>query len=186
MKLLHPYKLNIYIFSKNVYYMNYNKVNNGRIDIKSPDTKKLFNMYDKIPTNECVTFRNPLKGIWDNTILSNTFFSKENIQILQNGIRSGVYTKSNKKYVIGEQDCDTLKIVMRSVFLQYSVNSGSNLTGQIEDLNKLVLKYCIHQVYGEAQGYVKYLSDASTMATPLSHPIMTSSKDKQLEMKSWF
>ena len=92
-----------------------NKVNNGRVDIKSPNTSTLFEMYDKIPANQCVTFRNPTEGLWTDTDLSQVFFSQQNIQILQNGIRAGVYHRSNSQYRIGPQDCDSLKIIMRSV-----------------------------------------------------------------------
>lgn len=51
-----------------------NKVNNGRVDIKSPNTSTLFEMYDKIPANQCVTFRNPTEGLWTDTDLSQLFF----------------------------------------------------------------------------------------------------------------
>ena len=86
-----------------------NKVNNGRVDIKTPNTSSLFQMYDKIPANQCVTFRNATEGLWTTNNLSNAFFSKENIQIVQNGIRAGIYKRSNGQYVIGPQDCDSLK-----------------------------------------------------------------------------
>ena len=92
-----------------------NNVNNGRIDIKSPNTSSLFQMYDKIPANQCVTFRNPTEGLWDETALSKAYFSQQNIQILQNGIRAGIYNISNGQYVIGDQDCDSLKIIMMSI-----------------------------------------------------------------------
>ena len=163
-----------------------NKVNNGRIDIKTPNTSKLFQMYDKIPANQCVTFRNATEGLWSSTTLSQAFFSLQNIQMIQNGIRAGVYNRSNGQYVIGSQDCDSLKIVMRSVFLQYSANQPDNITQQITDLNKIVLEYCIQQVYSEAQGYMKYVSDVSTLVIPIAHPVMESNNDKQLELKSWF
>ena len=39
-----------------------NKKNNGRIDIKSPNTNNLFKMYDKMPVNQCATFRDPTEG----------------------------------------------------------------------------------------------------------------------------
>jgi hypothetical protein len=100
------------------------KVNNGRVDIKSPNTSTLFEMYDKIPANQCATFRNATEGLWDETYLSQAFFSQENIKILQNGIRAGVYKKSNGQYLIGPQDCDSLKIIMRSVFLQHAKSDG--------------------------------------------------------------
>ena len=163
-----------------------NKVNNGRVDIKSPNTSTLFQMYDKIPANQCVTFRNPTEGLWTSDSLSNAFFSQQNIQIIQNGIRAGVYHRSNGQYVIGPQDCDSLKIVMRSVFLQYSANQPNNISQQISQLNKIVLEYCIQQVYSEAQGYMKYINDASTLVVPISHPVMANDNDRQLELKPWF
>ena len=163
--------------------MNYS---NGRVDLKSPNTSVLFNMYDKIPANQPTTFRNPTLGLWDETQLSSCFFSKENIQIIQNGIRVGVYTKSNNQYIIGSQDNDSLKIIMRSIFLQYAANKKNNITSQIEELNRMVLNYCIESVYGEAQGYIKYLYDASTLVVPISHPVMANNSDKELVLKPWF
>ena len=162
------------------------RISNGRVDIKTPNTSTLFEMYDKIPAHQCTTFRNPTEGLWDETSLSNTYFSLENIQILQNGIRAGVYKKSNGNYIIGEQSYDELKIVMRSIFLQNSKNLAINIPQQIEELNNLVLKYTIHQVYGEADGYMKYKMDASTLVVPIAMPILSYSNDKQLELKPWF
>ena len=143
-------------------------------------------MYDKIPANQCVTFRNPTEGLWTSNSLSDAFFSQQNIQIIQNGIRAGIYHKSNGQYTIGPQDCDSLKIVMRSVFLQHSANQLNNITQQISELNKIVLDYCIQQVYSEAQGYMKYIDDVSTLVVPIAHPVMASQNDRQLELKSWF
>ena len=163
-----------------------NQANNGRINIKSPNTSTLFQMYDKIPANQCVTFRNATEGLWNDTPLSRTFFSQENIQIIQNGIRAGVYNRSNGQYIVGPQDCDSIKIIMRSVFLQYSANQPFNIPQQIEELNKIVLNYCIQQVYSEAQGYMKYIDDASTLVIPIAHPVQASNTDRQLEFKSWF
>ena len=159
---------------------------NGRVNIKSPNTTELFKMYDKIPAQQCTTFRNATEGLWTETILSNVFFSRDNIQLLQNGIRSGVYKKSKGQYVIGEQDCDSLKIIMRSIFLTYSANQPNNIREQIDALNQMVLNFCIQQVYGEAQGYLKYINDVSTLAIPIAHPVMSDVSDKLLEFKTWF
>lgn len=163
-----------------------NKINNGRIDIKTPNTSALFEMYDKIPANQCATFRNATEGLWIPTQLSETFFSQQNIQIIQNGIRAGVYHRSNGQYTIGPQDCESLKIIMRSVYLQHSANQTNNISKQIEQLNKIVLNYCIQQVYSEAQGYMKYINDVSTLAVPISHPVMANDTDRELEFKTWF
>jgi hypothetical protein len=166
--------------------MNNIKTTNGRIDIETPNTKNLFAMYDKIPANQCATYLNATEGLWDDSQLSTLFFSEKNINILQNGIRAGVYKKSNNQYLIGPQDCDSLKIIMRSIFLQYSANQPTNIRDQIQQLNQLVLNYCIQQVYSEAQGYMKYIRDASTMYVPLAPPIMSTNSDKELILKPWF
>jgi hypothetical protein len=159
---------------------------NGRVNIKTPNTSNLFAMYDKIPANQSTTYRNPTEGLWDDTALSNAFFSKENIQIIQNGIRAGVYSKSKGQYVIGPQDGDSLKIIMRSIFLQYSSNLKNDIIEQVKQLNQMVLNYCIQQVYSEAQGYMKYVSDVSTLAIPIAHPVMANNTDRELEWKGWF
>lgn len=159
---------------------------NGRVDLKTINTSKLFNMFDKIPANQCTTFRNPTHGLWGDTLLSQLFFSKENILTIQNGIRAGVYKKSNNQYLIGNQDYDSIKIIMRSIFLQHASNKTKNVKEQIIALNTLVLNYCIAQVYSEAQAYLKYLNDVSTLAVPISHPVMVNNTDKDLEFKSWF
>jgi hypothetical protein len=154
--------------------MNYN----GRVDIITPNLDNLFNMKDKIP-QETFDYRDAVTGNWYKTKLSDLFFSKENIELLQNGIRAGVYKMSNNKYIIDKQNYDELKVIMRSIFLQNSKNKPNNITGQINTLNNLVLDYAIKQVYGEANGYIKYKYDISTLAEPISHPTMSKINDKQ-------
>jgi hypothetical protein len=171
--------------------MNNTKISNGRVDIinktQAPDITNLFAMYDKIPANQCATFREPLLGQWDETPLSKAYFSKENIQIIQNGIRAGVYKKSNSQYTVSPVNCDTLQIIMRSVFLQHATNQPQNISGQIEQLNQIVLDDCIHKVYSEAKGYIIYLHDVSTLAVPMSNPIVETQKDKNnYLMPNWF
>jgi hypothetical protein len=163
-----------------------NKSSNGRVNIFQPKTVDQFQMYDKIPVNQCATFRNPTQGLWNNTNLSDMFFSGKNICIIQNGIREGVYKRSNGRFIISNQDEDTLLIIMRSIFLQHSTNQPTNINDQVENLNKKVWDYAIPQVYGEAQGYKQYLVDASTMYTPISPPILSKNNDKQLILKDWF
>ena len=166
------------------------KTCNGRVPVMKnicPDISNLFAMYDKIPANQCSTFQEPTLGLWNETSLSLTFFSEKNIQILQNGIRAGVYERSNGQYVIGQQDCDSLKIIMRSVFLQHAANQNRNISGQVAELNKIVLDYCIQQVFNEAQGYMKYLYDVSTLVVPIAHPVQASQFDrKDFKLKAWF
>ena len=167
--------------------MSCQEQHNGRVNIMSPDTNALFVMKDKIHTGG-VTWppTKAMTGNWYDTKLSDAFFSGQNIQALQNGLRAGVYKRSNKQYLIGEQNSDELKIVMRSIFLQYSRNEVENIPSQIAALNRLVLDYAVGQVYGEVEGYMKYKQDASTMYQPIAPPVMSNVNDKQLEFKKWF
>jgi len=145
-----------------------------------------FSLFDKIPTNECTTFHDAMTGNFQDSMLSLAFFSKENIQIIQNAIRAGVYEISNQQYLIDNQNCDNLKIVMRSVFLQNSVNLPDRITEQIQELNGLVVKYCVREIYSEAQGYINYKRDASTMYNPIDRPVQPDFNNKTLELKHWF
>jgi len=162
------------------------KGSNGRINMEHPNTASLFAMYDRIPVNQCATMRNPTEGQFDENALSKAYFAKENITVIQNGLRKGVYVKSNGQYTIGLQDCDTLKVIMRSVFLQHAANLPDHINDQVEQLNAIVLDYSVEQVFSEAVGYFKYLRDASTMYVPMAPPIMSNMKDKQLGLKPWF
>ena len=162
---------------------------------------------DKIPADtyeRALPYRDPLRGNWEETVLSRAFFCDRNVEILQNGIRAGVYSLSNGQYTVGKQDEDQLRTIMRSVFIQNAKHIGVDIAGgggiggssdedakekirgQIEQLNRLVLDYAVRQVYGEAEGYMKYKHDVSNMYEPISHPIMSRPNDKQLEYKRWF
>jgi len=157
-------------------------ISNGRVDILGPIGPQ-FNLADKIPLRHCTTYRDALTGAWTDTLLSTLFFSKENIKILQNAIKRGVYDHSKKQFIIGDQNCDELKIIMRSIYLQNCNNLPVDIKYQISTLNNLVVKYAINQIYSEAVSYIKYKYDVSTLAAPLSLSTNTSSKGNTLELR---
>jgi hypothetical protein len=146
-----------------------------------------FSLFDKIPlNNEASSFHDAMTGNFQDSTLSKVYFSKENMQIIQNAIRAGVYEVSNQQYIIDNQSTDTLKIIMRSVFLQSSTNLPNNITQQIDGLNDLVVKYCVKQIYSEAQSYITYKRDVSTMYKPIDRPTQPDYNNKTLELKHWF
>ena len=160
---------------------------NGRINIIQPDTNKQFSLYDKIPIGQTSAYSKALVGQQESSMLSTVYFSKENIEIVHNAIRAGVYKRSNGRYTIGPQNIDTLKIIMRSIYLQHSLNKPCNITNQVENLNKLVVDYAIPQVFGEVEGYIKYRHDVSTLAVPMTRPAnMSSAGSNTLELNPFF
>jgi hypothetical protein len=135
---------------------------NGRVNLVSqPDHAIQFQMAEKVAVkNKAIEYRGALTGEWEDNVLAQVFFSAENMQIIQNGIRAGVYQRSKGKYVIGEQDCDTLRIIMRTIFLQNATNAPTEIRAQIIELNELVFEYCVPRVHGEAEGYIQQLENA--------------------------
>lgn len=162
--------------------MNYN----GRVNIMGPNISTKFSMMDRIPVNTNTNYLNSLAGNLERSRLSDTFFSQKNIQIIQNGIRKGVYDKSRQQITIDKQPEDQIVTVMRSMYLQHSKNLETNIPQQIEELNKYVLNYCINNVYNEAVAYIKYKQDISTMHVPMTAPIYSNKTNKTLEQKPWF
>jgi hypothetical protein len=161
---------------------------NGRVNVlESPSTDVMFKMQEKISVkNKTSEYREALGGTWESNVLAQVYFSADNIQIVQNGLRAGVYKMSNDKFVIAPQNIDTLKVIMRSIYLQYAEHYADNITGQVERLNKLVLDYAIPTVYGEAVGYMKYCQDQSSLVMPMEIPKHHDRQYKQLELKEWF
>lgn len=162
---------------------------NGRVNIiENPDPNAVFKMQERIALkNKSTSYSSALAGndLEDNT-LARVFFSAGNIQILQNGLRAGVYSMSKDKIVIPPQNQDQLKIVMRSTYLQYAEHMPNDITGQVERLNKIVWDFVIPTVYNEAVGYLKYMQDQSSLVMPMDRPLHIDREYKQLELKPWF
>ena len=158
----------------------------GKINIMGPNISTKFSMMDKIPVNTNTNYQNVLTGNFERSRLSDAYFSKQNIQIIQNGIRKGVYDKSQQKILIDNQPEDQIVTVMRSMYLQHSKNLEINIAQQIEELNAHVLQYCINNIFNEAVAYLKYKEDASTMHRPMQRPIYSNKTNKTLEQKPWF
>lgn len=161
---------------------------NGRVNIIEPENPDIqFQMFEKIAVkNRTTEYREALIGEWENNLLAETYFSGGNIQIIQNALRAGVYAMSENKYVIPPQNMDTLKIIMRSTYMQYAKHYAQDITKQVEELNKIVLDYAVPSVYNEAHGYMKYLQDQSSLVVPLELPQHHDREYKQLELKNWF
>ena len=161
-------------------------MSNGKINIMGPNISTKFSMMDRIPINTNTNYQNVLTGNFERSRLSDSYFSKQNIQIIQNGIRKGVNDKSLKRILVDNQPEDQIVTVMRAMYLQYSKNLELNISQQIEELNSHVLHYCINSVFNEAVAYLKYKEDASNMHRPMQHPIYSNKTNKTLEQKPWF
>lgn len=154
----------------------------GRVNIEGGTP--LF-LQEQVPLDDKTNYFNATKYIFQPSELSNTYFSKENINKVHNDIKKKVYDLSQQKYVIDDQDMDVLKVIMRSIFLQYSKFQFDNIHKQIEQLNHMVIEYSSTSIFGEIQGYLKYKEDASNMYTLMDRPVYLHN-DNSLELKTFF
>jgi hypothetical protein len=170
------------IISGNTHY-------NGRVNLEEPENPDArFQMFERIAIkNKATEYREPLSGVWEDSTLSRVFFSQGNVQILQNGLRAGVYKKSgDRNIVLPPQDIDVLKSMMRDYFIQYAAFGATDITKQVETINNLILEHIVPMLYSETIGYLKYLEDQSRLVVPLELPQHHDRVYKQLELKPYF
>ena len=127
-----------------------------------------------------------LRGNWDHTALSDTFFTRRTVDVIQKAIKNEVYRMSGpKRYQIDDQDVDEIKMIMRAMYLQYAKNNEFDVEGQIKELNDLVIKWCAPRIMSEIDQYSYYLNDISHLPVPLVHPTnLSSAGTKSLPFKA--
>jgi len=154
-----------------------NQFQNGRVITTNKPLKDL-QMIENNTTQ--VNFQQEaLYGIQETTQLNQLFFSKENMNIIQDKIRYQVYINTEKKHVIGKQSDVELEIIMRSIYLQHSPNLPNQIKEQIKYLNELVSNWCVEKIIPEIYQYVGYLKEVEYMPVPLEHPVNLSSKGRK-------
>lgn len=119
-----------------------------------------------------VDFKNDmLRGNWESTPVSESFFSAANVERIQLLIRKGVYDRSQPKgYVIDNQSVDELKIIMRAIYYQYARNLPKDIAAQVADLNQKVIDWSVPHILSAVDHYHYYLNDISHLPVPLSQP----------------
>ena len=138
--------------------------NTGRVTLsRESNTTEQYNLFDEKCGNNAGFRQEALAGIWDgkDSRLSKVYFSQENIDALQQGIRYMVYVKTCSKSVIGNQSETDLKVVMRAIFLQNSKNMDNDVLQQVKDLNSMVIAFCVERIVNEIGIYSTYLNDIS-------------------------
>ena len=153
----------------------YNQFQNGRVTLTNENIKdmKMFDNENKINNNFQVE---ALYGIQETSTLYHLFFSKKNMDIIQNMIRYKVYIKTENKHIIDKQSDIELEIVMRSIYLQHSPNLPNKIKEQIQYLNKLVSDWCSEQIIPEVSQYFGYMKELEYMPVPIDLPLNLSSK----------
>ena len=169
-------------YDKDVWIPSY--IRNGRVDILNDIKGSSKIVKESILSENNV---NSISQSLSNTSLSLNFFSKTNINKIQNSIIKGVYTKSNKKHLISKQDEQELLIIMRSYYLQYGKNLPYNINKQIDELNDMVIVWAVENIISNINQYISYKKTCSTLPMPLERAQLPSQKGtKTLEVTRTF
>ena len=80
-----------------------------------------------------------IKGNLSENSLNSLFFSELNLDAIQLGIKNLVAKKTNGKHILGRQSDTELRIIMRSIYLQYGRNLNEDIILQVKDLNKCII-----------------------------------------------
>ena len=111
-----------------------------------------------------------IKGIREESPLSDEFFSNKNIQGLQKSIRFQIYNQTKK--IIDNQSTNELLTIMRSIFLQFSDNSINSIDflSHVLELNQKVIDFSVDQINTQITQYDGYIKKLSTLPTPIERP----------------
>jgi len=157
--------------------------NSARINLGNCVSKP-FELYESMNVANKEKYGNT--GNQQKSKLSDLYYSQANIDYLQDEIVRQVFEKSDGKYRIGKQNEDELIIVMKSIFLQNARNSDIDLQYQIDILNKLILDYCVDNVYINLLQYVKYIDDITKEQTVMDRPQNVDIKGSKTLMPNHF
>jgi hypothetical protein len=155
--------------------MSSSQFQNGRVILNNTQDVKDMNMIEGNKPNNNFQVES-LYGIQETSKLNQLYFSKKNMDIIQNNIRYTVYNKTNKKHIIDKQSDIELQIIMRSMYLQHSPNLEYNYKEQLEYLNKLVVDWCVEKIIPQLEQYIGYLKEVEYMPLPIDLPVNLSSK----------
>jgi hypothetical protein len=167
-----------------------NTVYNGRVDLLSPMSSFQINPNTDVGANggacgnqNLFTSEGARGQIAPNPI-SDLYFSSNNVNVLQDGIRYKVWKETQQRYTIGRQNDNELRIVMRSIYFQYAKHQPKDIVGQVRELNAKVLEWVVPEIVSNLRQHERYRVDASQLPMPLEHPTMMTQKGtKVLEIK---
>jgi|TARA_B110000208_G_scaffold108123_1_gene134060 hypothetical protein len=158
-----------YIINEKKKYEILNNMKNGRIDIDgNVISSNKMSMINENNDGNSIYKHFAVSAIYEKNCLQMKFFSEENILKVHSRIQNIIYTKTNKS--IARQDNDALKIIMKSIYLQYSKNLPDNINVQVNKLNQFVLDYCVDNIISNMEMYKTYVRSVSKLPVPLEHP----------------
>lgn len=161
-------------------------------NLKSPGN---FNIEDKKLIDTKTRFDAKIQT--EESLLTFLYFSKKNVQNIQDIIKYKIY--QDTKMVIDNQPETEILVIMRSIYFEYSshppilsenIDSETKLkiiamyTAETKRLNQLVVDYIYPNVLSGLQQYLDYLRDASSVPYQKNQPSSSDNVTGQREYRS--
>lgn len=149
-------------------------------DLVSPGSYK-FNTNEEYVSGS--NTRHLFKNLYGETLLTFLFFSKKNIDNIQDILKFVVHRETS--YIIDNQSVNELLIIMRALFLEYSLHPKliteemsekersellKKYTAEVARLNMIVINQVVPKIISQIQQYVDYLRDASEQPYYMDKP----------------
>lgn len=155
--------------------------NNGRVDTLYGDNYNIYNLFQEEKRPSMNFNEEAIKGTHVANPLSIMFFSRQNIDALQEAIRYQVYVKSCKNHIIDRQSDTDLKVIMRATYLEHAEHmlptaSSQQVMEEVRRLNTIVIQFCVPRILQEINIYMKYKKDISSLPVPLDRGEFVSAK----------
>ena len=127
--------------------------------------------------------RSLFRNLYGETPLTFAFFSSKNIQNIQDLIKFTVHKETG--YVVDNQSVNELMIIMRSIFLEYSLHPKlidesmsdkekseliTKYKNEVARLNQIVINEIVPKIISQIQQYLDYLRDASQQPYQMDKP----------------
>ncbi len=124
-----------------------------------------------------------IKNFQERNPLMDFFFSKKNLDHIQNLVIKMILHQSDGKYNISRQSDNELLTIMRSVYISTPTNpytDGAIFKGEICKLNKNVLDWVVPHLLVNIQQYLGYVRDHGNTVYPQARPEFMSSAGNRI------
>ena len=117
--------------------------------------------------------------------LTALYFSNNNRELLQDQIKKHIYFNTENNYVIGSQNDDELKIIMKGIYLsnRQKLSLNTNVYEEVKFLNKLVILECSRIIKTNLLQHIHYVKELNKKPIYQNLPQNVSNKGiRNLEM----
>ena len=113
--------------------------------------------------------------------LEKTFFSEQNIDIINKQLIMKIYEMSKKNIKIAPQSKEELLIVMRYVFIEYARHLPYDLVEQIRELNYSVIGEILPSVWTNIHQKIDYLAEINNPRQINPLPVNVNTRNQNLQ-----